>query len=826
MIGGSDPTLGNMLAGDCRTFSFDFNLTVADTGGSSLTFPMPVATFQNGPNEVSSGTPVDLNVKDDDTITYLPITIAYVYPELYGNSLAVSFSTETEMANAGFNIYAIKGKKWIKLNDELIKGSMDSMMPVDYQVSLDAPEDLKFRKIGIAGVGADGKEDRHGPFKIGRESGSKTVVVPIDWRTTNKQVKADKKARKAAKKAARRGAKVALKDQVIYLDVSKNTVYRVTHDELLAAGINLNGQKVKNIAISFRDEGVARHIENDKKGKWTKESTLEFMGTKISGTDSLYLSANKYQLSLNKKLVVESEEMEPVTTKELVFEVNKKYGYATPGDDPFYDDFFYTKNSGTRTFIRQFNLPSVAESSAEITVHVSALSVNRAHQLQVSLNGTEVANLTSYGRRDWPIKIILEDNSILSEGSNEIRLTATGLADGYDIYTYDKLVYKYDDKEIVVSKAATITLTEKVSQKSIKPKRGTNYVIISHPMFMGKMLDTYISQRQSEGWKIQLVNVEDIYTAYGHGMATPDAIKSYLQVAEKKGVTHVQLVGASNHDYRDYLGLGSVSFIPSIYVFTNPTLSYTPSDTSYVTDANEIPQMAIGRWPARTMEELEAMVNKTLSWKSSGQSASHTALFIAGEDEESSMFAQQMDSLAGKLETTGGWSNITRVYLDDLIKENNDDISTAVTEAREKIIQTLNDGASILAYSGHSSPSKWATDGLLRESDITDLIQNEERTAITLPMACYGTYVETPAVNTMAHQLLSAGENGAVAVYGATLFSTYTKNGVVTSSIIDHLLNGETLGEAVLKTKQSLGDTYRDEVLGASLLGDVTIRVR
>ncbi len=508
-----------------------------------------------------------------------------------------------------------------------------------------------------------------------------------------------------------------------------------------------------------------------------------------------------------------------------MFEANNKYAYASPSDDPFYDAFFYTRNSGTRAFTRTFDLPEIQEGSAEITVHVSTLSVNREHQLQVSLNGTEVETLTSYGRKVWPIKISLDDNTLLHEGSNEITLTATGLAEGYDMYIYDKLVFSYDDQEPVDAKTPVITVEEKVNKKSIRPKGNKNYVIISHPMFMGEMLDTYVTQRKSEGWRIKVVNVEDIYTAYGYGMKTPEAIKAYLSEAKRKGVTHVQLVGASNHDYHDYFGLGSVSFIPSIYVFTKPTISYTPSDTSYVTDANGMPEMAIGRWPVRTMEDLEAVINKTLNWNSSGQSASHTALFIAAQDEENTKYAKQMDEMAEKFEATGKWNSISRVYLDDLIKEHDEDTESAVSAAREEIIESLNNGASITTFSGHSSPSKWSYDGLLRESDISTLT-NEEKTTIVLPLACYSTYVETPATNTMAYQLLSKSENGAVAIYGATLFSRYSKNGVVASSIIEQLLKGETLGEAVLNTKQNLGNGYQDAILGGTLLGDVTLRVR
>ena len=754
----------------------------------------------------------------------LPVTIAYVYPQKSGSTLDVAFSTATEVGNVGFNVYAIKGRKWIKLNDELIPGALDSFEPQDYQVSLDIPENLEFKKIGVAGVDVNGVEDRHGPFKIGHESGSKAEVVKVDWQKVNKQVKVDKKARKAAKKAARKATKVALKDQVINLGVSEDAVYRVTHDDLVDAGINLNGQKAKKIAISFRGEGVARYIDGlSKKSKWTEESFIEFMGTAPEGSDALYLDANQYQISLNKKLVVNSEYIEPPTVKKIVFEENNKYGNGIQSDDPFYDDYFYTLGMSEATFSRQFELPELEkEGTSGLTVHLSAASDASQH-VAVLINGEEVSNVTAEGEKVWAITINV-NNSIFIDGSNELTLNAFGKGDKQNVYAYDKLVISYDDGKPEPSMTPIVSLVDKVKQRSIRPQKGTDYIIISHPLFMNNALNGYIKQRESEGWNIQLVNVEDIYAAYGFGMITPDAIKSYLKVAQQRGITHVQLVGSASYDYHDYLGLGSVSFIPSIYAQTN-IVKYAPSDTLYVSDESEIPQMAIGRWPVRTEEDLQNVVNKSLAWKTSGQSAAKTALFIADKESNELDFAKQLESIVRKFEQTAKWNDITRVYLDDVIEENGDDMRNAVLEMRDTVLSALNTGPSITSYNGHASPFKWSYDGLLKQSDIAS-IGNPEKPTMALPLACYSTYADSPSVNTMAHQMISAGENGAVSIYGAALFSSYIENGMMASKVVDGLFMGKTIGEAVLDAKVSMGIKYRDAILNGTLLGDVTLKLQ
>jgi len=767
-----------------------------------------------------------VNEVSNEVTTTLPITIAYVYPQDNGGMLEIDFSTATETSNVGFNIYA-KGKgkkKWLKLNNELIPGALDSLIPQDYHTTVEIPDNIKSKKIWISGVDVNGVEDRHGPFKFDRESGSKTAVVPVDWKKVNKQVKAERKVRKKAKKASRKATRQMFKDQVVHLDVKEDAVYHVTHEDLLAEDINLIGQKAKKIAISFRGKGVARYIDGLKKNKWTEESWLEFKGNAPKGRDAIYLAANRYQLTLNKKLVVKSEEIEPLTAKTLVFESNSRYSWTIPSEDPFYDTWFYTRGAGKPgSTTRTFTLSELPEGNVDLTVYLSALSLGQ-HNLSVSLNGAQIADAQDSGWKAMPIKVSISANKLL-EGKNTITVTAEGENDTLDVFAYDKVTLSYDDGEALASKSLAIAISEKIKEKEIKPKRGKNYLMIVHPLFMGETLDRYVSQREGDGWNIQVVNVEDIYDAYGYGMATPDAIKKYLKVAKRKSVTHVQLVGAASFDYHDYYGQGSVSFIPSMYVHTGIIIEYTPSDGSLVADKNGIPQLAIGRWPVRTLEGFEAMVNKTLDWANSGQASAHTALLIADLQEDGADFAKQMDGIGKQFEDREDWNSVSRVYMDKKLVEANGDKNEAIAAAREEIIRSLNDGVSIVSFNGHSSLTKWSFNKLLQQSDAAS-VYNEGRTALALPMACYTTYADSPSVNTMAHQFLAKGENGFVAVYGAATLSQFSQNGVAATKVIDYLLKGKTIGEAIRKAKKELGVEYNDIIQNSNLLGDVTLKLK
>ncbi len=262
-----------------------------------------------------------------------------------------------------------------------------------------------------------------------------------------------------------------------------------------------------------------------------------------------------------------------------------------------------------------------------------------------------------------------------------------------------------------------------------------------------------------------------------------------------------------------------------MYVHTGIIVEYTPSDGSLVADKNGIPQLAIGRWPVRTLEGFEAMVNKTLDWANSGQASSHTALLIADLKEDGADFAKQMDGIGKQFEDREDWNSVSRVYMDKKLVEANGDKNEAIAAAREEIIRSLNDGVSIVSFNGHSSLTKWSFNKLLQQSDAVS-VYNEGRTALVLPMACYTTYADSPSVNTMAHQFLAKSENGFVAVYGAATLSQFSQNGVAAAKVTDYLLKGETIGEAIRKAKKELGVEYNDIIRNSNLLGDVTLKLK
>ncbi|MFT7531734.1 MAG: hypothetical protein ACI9FD_002753, partial [Gammaproteobacteria bacterium] len=379
------------------------------------------------------------------------------------------------------------------------------------------------------------------------------------------------------------------------------------------------------------------------------------------------------------------------------------------------------------------------------------------------------------------------------------------------------------------------------------------YLIIADQSFIPANGDTahplarYIQHRESQGWSIKLVSVQDVQMQYGGGMALPQAVTNYLKAADSAfGFTHVLLIGDDTYDYMDKLGHGSISYIPTMYRET-AFIAHSPSDNALLDlDGKLGPDKASGRWPVRTLTDLEVVVTKTLDWEDNLQGPQHarSAVWITdAQDPNNPSFVDQAEKMIAEHKTpeAGGkatpWpaANIDRVYYDQVVAKPG--ISIGQT-AREQFIAHIEDGKTITGYVGHGSTTGWSRWGLLRPGNISDM-NNEGKPTLITTLTCYTSYFVSPLMDTLAHRLLNgyridaggaqiAGvANGAVAVHGATTLSSYGTNELVAEEVLkQQMQNEETLGRAVqIASDKAAASGFRDVVVNWALLGDPTLKV-
>jgi hypothetical protein len=394
-------------------------------------------------------------------------------------------------------------------------------------------------------------------------------------------------------------------------------------------------------------------------------------------------------------------------------------------------------------------------------------------------------------------------------GSGAVRLGRVTVNQEGSTYSAAFAGYSTEATYLVTSGAAMRTPVFEAVRAQADLSQPAQYLVIAHPQFIAG-IQPLVEARRAQGLTVSVVDVNDLYTQYTNGIFDPQAIKDYIVYAHKNlGTQYVLLVGGDTYDYRNYLGINSISFIPSLYVATDDLVKYVPADPLYA-DVNKdnVPDLAIGRFPVRTAAELEMMVNKTLAYAS--KDYRRTAVFASDYGDGLTSFKYISNELAATL--PAGWS-VDGIHLDD----------QGVTSARTNLTAAMNRGTALVSFTGHSGPVEWTFSKLLTTKTAAALT-NVGRPFVVVQWGCWNNYYVDPTTKYLVQSFLFSGENGAAATLGAsTLVDSESERSLGLLLMPRLTTPGMTVGQALQDAKASLAQSHPemlDVLLGWSLMGD------
>jgi hypothetical protein len=337
------------------------------------------------------------------------------------------------------------------------------------------------------------------------------------------------------------------------------------------------------------------------------------------------------------------------------------------------------------------------------------------------------------------------------------------------------------------------------------------YLVVSHPDFIDGLAPLLVA-RAAQGLGVKVVDVRDVYAAYSFGIVDPKAIRDYIAAAARSlGTEYVLLVGGDTYDYLGYTGAGARSFIPSLYAPTDEIIRFAPVDPAFADlDGDGVPDLAIGRLPVRSREEIDTVVAKTLAYERAG--AARAAVLVADRSRpgEVPWYLIASEEVAAHLGP--GWS-CERIYLDE----------TPLATARELLLSAIRGGAPLITFIGHSSPSSWSQDPVLALADIGTLT-NADRPAVVVQWACWNTYFVSPLSDSIGVTLLVSPCGGAAATLGTTSLASDAAQGTLATLFAGEIaLPKVRLGKAMLAAKRALARERPQAAgvqLGWTLLGD------
>ncbi len=351
-------------------------------------------------------------------------------------------------------------------------------------------------------------------------------------------------------------------------------------------------------------------------------------------------------------------------------------------------------------------------------------------------------------------------------------------------------------------------------------------VLAPRAFLQAAALPALMQHRQGQGVHPAGVAVEDIFNYLNQGRRSPLAIKAFLQWAVGRWPLKWVLLAGDGSYQRTPVQGDTLDLVP---VYMRQTLYYGAASSDHwytlLAGGDEIPDLCIGRLPARTPEQLEVVVDKIIAHETNSETGEwhNRLLFIGGNGSE---FREKSKILVRKVPPA--WSPAMLFTLRDT--------SLAVDPfygSTPELLDFIDQGCGVINFHGHGGGAIWSDDGLMGLEDVSTL-RNKGRYPLVLSMTCFTGAFEEPAGANLAETMLFAADKGTMAFFGASGFGWRDNDDELQSAIMGYLYEhpGATLGELVTAGKiryysGTLGSAIAHaEINQYTLFGDPATRLR
>jgi hypothetical protein len=351
--------------------------------------------------------------------------------------------------------------------------------------------------------------------------------------------------------------------------------------------------------------------------------------------------------------------------------------------------------------------------------------------------------------------------------------------------------------------------------------RGTDnqadYLLVAPRAFLAAA-EPLLERRRGQGLRARAVAFEEIAEAFGYGEPSAAALRGFLAYAyhswARPSPHYVVLLGDASYDPRNWSGVSRPAPLPALWARTSYLWTVSDPLLAAVNGDDALPDLAIGRLPAATLEEARVLVEKLTAWEDSGQSLAGLATLVADNPDAAGDFEADAQDIASSF--LGGRSEVLR-------------LGELGAETRPRILQALDEGRSFLSYAGHGGAAVWASENVWNSWDAASL-QAQSRQPLVLTLNCLNGYFVAPAYDSLAESLIKAEGRGGIAAFSPSGLSLDGPAHQYHRALMAELTGGThtRLGDAILAAQAAYARSgLMPELLSVyHLLGDPAMVIR
>ena len=312
------------------------------------------------------------------------------------------------------------------------------------------------------------------------------------------------------------------------------------------------------------------------------------------------------------------------------------------------------------------------------------------------------------------------------------------------------------------------------------------------------------------------MQLTDVYDEFSAGLTTPQAIRDFLSYAywnrAPPSPSYVLLVGDAHLGWLDRFQTGNLIYLPS-RIFDASEMGETADDTwlARVDGDDPLPDLMLGRFPARSSAGVQAMVAKTIAYDSSPPADPWAGRALLVADDDMPIFETAAEAWIARL---------TPAYLPQRVYAS---AYHPPGNPTTDIVNAINAGAFLVTYAGHGNQDRWGTwsGGQLFTTSNVAQVANAGRLPFVSTATCLNGFFVNPLLDyCRAEELVRRDNAGAVGVWSPTALGSPVEHQVLFAALLGSEL--PTQGGITTQAKQvAYGQGVSEELLNTfALFGD------
>ena len=356
---------------------------------------------------------------------------------------------------------------------------------------------------------------------------------------------------------------------------------------------------------------------------------------------------------------------------------------------------------------------------------------------------------------------------------------------------------------------------------------------------------------QRDGLTVRIVPADELYNEFSSGTPDATAYRRYMKMLYDRAQTdeelprYLLLFGDGAYDNRmrtsewsncnpdDFLlCFESENSFSHVYCYVSDDFYCLLDDEEQIEESTGSrsylgkPDVAVGRFSARTLEEATVLVDKTISYANNEQAGAwQNTVCVMGDDGNNNSHMATADRVANLVLNNYPGYNVQKIYWDAYTRTTTS-TGNSFPDVTRLIKQQMADGALVMNYSGHGAAYSLSHEMVLKTPDFA------EATSLRLPLWITASCDIMPfdgQEENIGETAMNNQRGGAIAFFGTTRTVYANYNEAMNLTFMKYVLSTDEqgrpmpIGEAVRRAKCDLVNQGRDtspNKLQYTLLGD------